>query len=103
MFSVAPGVASALSNMTDDRAFYLLHGDLSQMGTMYESLHRAGFPVVKSGVYPGFARHDVEHFKRALRYVFSRRLDGWWNQEQALLAHDVCTRAEYDAALAREP
>ena len=102
MFSIAPCVLFALANTSDDRAFYLLQGDLSQMGRMYAALSQAGFPIVKSGVYPGFARDDLEHYKRALRYIFSRRIDGWWNQEEALISHGVCTQAEYDAALGRE-
>jgi len=83
-------------------AYYCLDGDLCQMGIMESRLRRAGFNVVRSqsGTYPGFRECDLDEYKRALKYLFDRRVPGWWNQK--LIDHGICTQQEYDAALTAE-
>ncbi len=100
-FTFAPNVGAAFENMDDDRAYFVLSGDLSQMGTIYTRLQEAGFPVVKSDVYPGFARDQEAKYVEALHFVFKRRIDGWWNQQHDLIKHGVCTDNEFQAALHR--
>lgn len=102
-FSVTPGVFSALSNRDDSRAYYLLDGDLSQMGIMHDRLLARGYPVVKSDVYPGFRREHLDLYVSALRYLYESRVEGWWNQERKLIEHGICTQEEYDRALGRTP
>jgi hypothetical protein len=99
LFSVAPGVFDALSGMNDNRAYYTFGGDLGQMGTIYRRLQEAGFKVVKSNVYPGFPREAEEEYKRALEYVYTYRVDGWWNQHEALLRYEICTEEAFKQAL----
>jgi hypothetical protein len=101
-FSVAPGTIAALSDLSDNRAYYLLTGDLSQMGTMLGVLQRAGFPVVRSNVYPGFAKGQEDEYKRALQYLFDHRTPGWWNQRTALIKYGICTAETYMDALQKE-
>lgn len=98
-FSFAPGALSALSGRDDDRAHYIFLGDLSQMGQIEMFLRAHGFPVVKRDVHPGFAKEHKETYVRALKLVFEHRLDGWWNQEEALIEHGVCTKDEFHAIL----
>lgn len=98
-FSFAPGALTALAGRADNRAYYIFSGDLSQMGRIETFLRSHGFPVVKRDVYPGFAKEHKDEFVRALKLVFEHRLDGWWNQEAALIEHGVCTRDKYRAAL----
>jgi hypothetical protein len=98
-FSVAPGTLTALSNLDDDRAHFLFHGDLSQMGLIYEALHSAGFAVVRRGVHPGFAADQEAEYQRALEFIFHARITGWWSQREALLKYGVCTSEAYEAAL----
>lgn len=102
-FSVAPGVGAALVHRGDDRAYFVFQGDLNQMGILYARLLEAGFPVVKSDVYPGFPRDQEEEYIRALRFVFDNRIEGWWNQERDLIKHEICTQEEFDKALGRMP
>ena len=89
--------------MGDTTAYYVFDGDLQQMGTIYTVLLEAGFKVVKSNVYPGFPRDQLEEYIRALRYVYENRIKGWWNQEKDLIKHEICTQEEYDKALGRKP
>lgn len=99
-FTVAEGVGTALSGMNDDRAYWLLSGDLNQMGTMERFLRQRGYPVVKCNVYPGFAENDKANFLKALKDLFEARVPGWWNQQ--LVEHKVCSQEEFSAALHRE-
>jgi len=101
-FRVAPGVGAAFANMNDNRAYYIFDGDLHQMGVIYTTLLNAGFPVVKNNVYPGFTESNQDEYKRALLYLFERRVEGWWNQRSKLIEYGICTQAEYMAALNRE-
>lgn len=98
-FTVAAGVGAALAHTGDTRAYYIFSGDLGQMGLIYEALLQAGFEVVKRNVYPGFPEDQVDEFRRALDFVFERRIEGWWNQREALLKYEICTENEYEAAL----
>lgn len=98
-FQFAPGTLTALSGRHDDRAYYMFSGDLSQMGTIEEFLRVRGFPVVKSDVYPGFQKEDLAEYVRALRLIYETKIDGWWNQERALIEHHICTREEFLARL----
>lgn len=99
MFQIAPGTLTALSRRLDNRAYYTFSGDLSQMGAIEEFLRARGFPVVKSDVYPGFQEKDLAEYVRALRLIYKMKLDGWWNQEQALIEHHICTPQEFLACL----
>ncbi len=80
-------------------AYYLLIGDLNQMGIMERTLKDAGFPVVRSqsGTYPGFLKQDKDEFVKALRYLFEHRVEGWWGQD--IVKHGICTDAEFKSAL----
>lgn len=85
-----------------EAAYFLLTGDLCQMGTMEELLTRAGFPVARSqsGTYPGFKKADEAEYLRALKHLFNCRIDGWWNQP--LVERGICTQAEFDEALQKQ-
>ena len=98
-FRLAPGTLTALSGRTDNRAYYIFDGDLNQMGLIEDALRGAGFPVVKSDVYPGFPENDKETYVRALRFVYERRIEGWWNQREKLIEHGICTEDEFKIAL----
>lgn len=100
-FSIAPGTMTALANRDDNRAYYTLEGDLSQMGRMEQVLRGAGFPVVKWDVYPGFTKENEEQYIEALRYIFQNRIEGWWNQERKLIQYEICTQEQFDRALGR--
>lgn len=84
-----------------DQAYFRLDGDLCQMAAMARTLRAAGFAVVNSGVFPGFARDDEEGYVRALRHLFEHRVEGWWNQKRDLVKYGVCTQEEFDRALGR--
>lgn len=99
MFGVAPGAVTALSNTKDTRAYYTFGGDLGQMGSIELFLKRRGFNVVKTGVYPGFSEDNEEEYIRALRAIFEGQVDGWWNQDHALIKHGICTQEMFDMAL----
>lgn len=99
MFSSAGGLFDALSGMHDNRAYFTFDGDLNQLGTIYRRLHDAGFAVVKSNVYPGFPEDAEDEYRRALDYVYGCRVNGWWNQREALIRYGICTEDEYTAAL----
>lgn len=98
-FQMAPGTLTALQNMDDNRAYYTFGGDLNQMGLIFRRLADAGFPVVKSNVYPGFPRDQEEEYKRALRFVYEHQVEGWWNQREKLIAYGICTQEEFTATL----
>lgn len=83
------------------RAYYLLSGDLIQMSRMEDALRQAGFRVARSDVYPGFYEEDKERYLAALRYLFDRRIEGWWNQEREMVQQGTCTQREYDVAIGR--
>jgi hypothetical protein len=80
-------------------AYYCLNGDLNQMGTMEEVLRNAGFDVVRSsdGTYPGFPKEAKAEYHRALKWLFDRDVEGWWNQQ--LVSEGICTQAEFSAKL----
>ncbi len=101
-FTVAPGAVTALTNTHDDRAYFTFTGDLGQMGCIEAALRQAGYPVVKSGVYPGFAKEQEDLFRQALAYVFEYKIDGWWNQEVGMVRYGICTQEEFRAALSRQ-
>lgn len=84
-------------------AYYILSGDLNQMGTMERVLREAGFNVIRSqsGTYPGFPQDAEEEYKRALKYLFDNRIAGWWNQHD-LTKYGLVTKEEFDEALQRE-
>lgn len=98
-FTVAPGTYSAFQDRNDNRAYFTFQGDLNQLGIIYIALLGAGFPVVKSNVYPGFIESQEDEYKLALEHVFTFRIPGWWNQKDALLKYEICTLEEYKAAL----
>lgn len=101
-FSAGAGLWDALSGRDDDRAYYLLDGDLCQMGTMQRWLREHGFPVVKSGVYPGFKKEDKDQYVAALKALWENRVDGWWNQKRAMVEHGVCAEDAFGRALTFE-
>jgi hypothetical protein len=102
-FSIAPGTMTALSGRNDNRAYFLLSGDLNQMGRMESILREMKFPVVKWDVYPGFLQNDEEKYIEALKLIYSWGIEGWWNQESALIKYKICTQEEFDAKLGRKP
>ena len=79
---------------------YCLNGDLNQMGVMAARLNADGFDVRMLNVYPGFA--SLEEYKKALRYLWVKRIEGWWGQERDLIKYGICTQTEYDDALGRK-
>jgi hypothetical protein len=95
-FRFAPGFGASLMNMDDDRAYFIFHGDLGQLGTIYIRLLEADFPVVKSNVYPGFEERHFEEYKQALQYLYEHQIAGWRNQREALLTYGICTEQEYN-------
>lgn len=97
----APGAITALLGIDDDRAYYTFCGDLSQMGTIEQRLRGAGFNVVKNNVYPGFPKDAKEEYLRALKYVWEHKVDGWWNQKDALFEHGICTKQEFNDSIGR--
>ncbi len=101
--SVAPGIVAALTNRSDNRAYFTFDGDLNQMGIIYSRLLDAGFPVVKSGVYPGFPRVQEGQYSKALRFLYESKTEGWWNQERNLVQYSICTQEEFDRVLGRKP
>lgn len=97
-FSIAPGTLDSLSTAgRHGGAYYLLYGDLSQMGIMKRVLQESGrFPTLTyADVYPGFAKDDEENYVRALCFLFERRVAGWWNQREKLIRYGICTEDEY--------
>lgn len=103
MFTVPRGTADYFANTgRGGVAFYLLSGDLCQMGTMESALRSAGHPVCRSesGTYPGFVTED--QYKAGLTFLYNRRVEGWWNQRTDLVKYGVCTEAEYIVALDEE-
>lgn len=98
-FKIAQGTLAALSGMEDNRAYYIFDGDLNQMGIIYTTLLRAGFPVVKNNVYPGFPKNQEDKYKEALKYLFENRIEGWWSQRSKLLEYKICTEEEFKEAL----
>ncbi len=97
--TIAPGAIAALTNRNDRRAYHTFTGDLNQMGVIYVTLLQAGYPVVKSDVYPGFTKDNEEKYKEALAFLYENRIEGWWNQHSALIRNGICTEEEYSEAL----
>jgi hypothetical protein len=101
LFNTPSGTASYLGNSRTGDAYFLLEGDLNQMGIMERRLRDGGFNVARSssGTYPGFPKDQEAEYLRALKWLYERRVEGWWNQR--LVEHKVCTQAEFDAALTK--
>lgn len=102
-FSVAPGTITALQragssnvdkNPKEGIIECTLEGDLSQMGTMSQILDDAGFPMRHSGIYP-VIQGTAEQIKAALKYLWDCEINGWWNQDRALIKYGICTDAEF--------
>lgn len=100
---IAPGTLTALAGRHDRRAHYVFSGDLSQMGTIEAYLRMQGFAVVKCDVYPGFPKDQFSEYIRALRLLYEEKIEGWWNQEEALIAHGICTPQEFRIRLEEAP
>jgi len=83
----------------NDDCVYSFRGDLSQMSRIGRILSQAGFSIDYSDVYPGVKTKD--EFKRALELLFKFKVEGWWNQRDALIENGVCTDEEYRRALSR--
>lgn len=77
----------------------LLYGDLSQMGTMTRALQEAGFDVRHSDVYPVIQGDEI---KRALKYLWDRKVDGWRDNKHSLIKYGICTADEFMAHLRSE-
>ena len=100
MFNVPQGTLGWFAGNKGGAAYYLLDGDLNQMGLMEEVLRSAGFTTIcrsSSGTYPGFRQNEPATFKDALAYLFTNRIEGWWNQK--MVQYGVCTQPEFDAAV----
>ena len=104
-FTMSGGVFSLLSSAANDprgernqEYAFLLSGDLCQMSTQEDFLRAQGFDVARRNVYPALKSEDVE---RALRLIWERRCDGWWNYEHKYVELGICTKEEYDEALGR--
>lgn len=95
-------VVERLSNTDDNRAYFTFDGDLCQMSAMERALREAGFNVVRNNVYPGFRETDKEEYVRALKFIFTNRIDGWWNQERVFIEHGICTQEEFNHTLGRK-
>ena len=98
---VAQTEPSPQSDTNDNKAHYTLTGDLCQLDTMEIVLKAVGFDIVKSDVYPGFPKSKEDEFIRALNYLYQHRVQGWWNQEKALIDNKICTQLEFDKAMGR--
>lgn len=93
------GVLAILNGMKDNRAYYTFGGDLCQMGIIKRELQEAGFLVVQNDVYPGFPKDQEDEYKKALAYIFKKRIEGWWSQKEALVKYGICTQEEFRKAL----
>jgi hypothetical protein len=103
-FSIAPGVldliGAAIGKRSDSGFSFTLSGDLAGMGAQKEFLLSQGFEVGQLDCYP--ALRTEGDFTRAIKAIFEKRIEGWWNYERDLVDRGVCTRDEYLTALSKE-
>jgi hypothetical protein len=74
------------------------NGDLCQMMAQAEALRNGGFDVGRRDVYPTVPAKDRE---RAVRFLWERRVEGWWNLEHDLVPK-IISQEEFDLALGRK-
>jgi hypothetical protein len=100
---VPPGTAFILNNKCCNEggldAFYMIEGDLNTWGIIAQALEEAGFELNwdSGGLQPGFSESRKDEYLRALEYIWSNKLEGWWNQP--LTRNGICTRDEHNRAI----
>jgi len=78
---------------------FVFVGDLCQMADQERELRRQGFAVGNSDVYPTVDSED--EYIEALRFIWNRKINGWWNYKDDYVKYGICNAAEYIAALKR--
>lgn len=77
---------------------YIFVGSDEQLDAMEAAMREIQLPVLRQGRYLGFREEDRTTFGAALIWIFDKRVNGWWLQQNALIEHRVCTNAEFEAA-----
>ncbi|WP_050809957.1 hypothetical protein [Desulfosporosinus sp. OT] len=76
---------------------FVLSGDLCQMADQERELRRRGFSLGNSDVYPTVNSED--EYIDALRFIWNRRVNGWWNYKDDYVKYGICSAEEFSLAL----
>lgn len=79
---------------------FCFRGDLCQMADQERELRRQGFAVGNSDVYP--VVNSEEEYKKALQFIWDRKINGWWNYKDDLVKYGICDAEEFTSVLRRQ-
>lgn len=92
-------IGAGIDTLHDNSAYYTFDGDLNQMAIIYEALKHARFPVTRSGVSPAFTKSKKYQYIKALKFLWNEKIEGWWNQRDAMIEHSICTIEQFTTIL----
>ncbi len=78
---------------------HFLDGDVLQMAEQKAFLISRGLRIGVSEGKPGF--DNEADYKKALKFIWGDRFDGWWNYRVAFEQYKICTTDEFQAAIER--
>lgn len=79
---------------------FYFEGDLCQMADQELELRRQGFAVGNSDVYP--VVDSEEEYKKALRFIWDRKINGWWHYKDKYAKYGICDAEEFTSVLRRQ-
>lgn len=79
---------------------FCFKGDLCQMADQERELRRQGFAIKNSDVFPVVESKD--EYKEALRFIWDRRVNGWWNYMDDFIEYGICDAEEFTSSLRRQ-
>ena len=80
----------------DEKLTHFLDGDVLQMAEQKADLATLGLKIGVSRGKPGF--YNEADYKKALRFIWEERCDGWWNYQLAFEKYSICTTQAFEAA-----
>lgn len=97
---LGPIIAISLKPETEEPNLpqFIFVGDDQQLADIESACKDLKLPIVREDRFVGFLAKDELKFKAALLWIFDKRINGWWNQQNALIEHRICSQAQFESA-----